>query len=290
MSGKTVNSAIFLLILGNGMAMVSDMIVKMQGENVAVFQFVAVRLVIMLMLLLPFIKKVNFDRLWEGGRLQFIRAHVSYAGICCMVVALSTLPLATANAIFYAAPLLVVVFSVLFFRETLSKSSLFAVVSGFIGILVILRPLEISWSAISAIGVACSLAISATLVRKLPKGQSTVHSMLVSQIMMVPIAMALAIWEDAPFDTDTLYYALGSAVFISMYNATVFMSYKWVSPQQVTSAEYTGMIWAILLGVMFFDEVPDAWLIVGSSLIILPLLGIAYLERKRKLVGRLAAS
>jgi len=290
MSGKTVNSAILLLILGNGMAMLSDLCVKMQGEDVAVFQFVAVRLVIMLLLLLPFIKKVDFENFWEGGRIQFVRAHVCYAGICCMVVALSTLPLATANAIFYAAPLFVVVLTVLFFRESLSKSSLLAVVSGFIGILVILRPLDVSWSAISAIGVAFSLAICATLVRKLPKGQSTVHSMLVSQIMMIPIAIVLAIWEGASFDTDTLYYAFGSAVFISLYNASVFMSYKWVSPQQVTSAEYTGMIWAILLGILFFDEVPDAWLLAGSSLIILPLLGIAYLERKRKHFGQLAVS
>jgi drug/metabolite transporter (DMT)-like permease len=290
MSGKTVNSAILLLILGNGMAMVSDLFVKLHGEDVAVFQFVAIRLVIMVLLLLPFLKQVDRAGLWLGGKVQFLRAHVSYAGICCMVVALSTLPLATANALFYAAPVLVVVLTVLFAKEPLSKSSLLAVVSGFIGILVILRPVEISLSALSALGVALSLAISAMLVRKLPKGQTTVHQMLVSQVMMLPIAIVMAVWEGAAFNVESLYYALGSAVFISLYNASVFMSYKWVSPQHVTSAEYTGMIWAILFGVLFFDEIPDAWLLMGSALIIFPLMGIAYLERKRKQLGQLAAS
>jgi drug/metabolite transporter (DMT)-like permease len=62
-----------------------------------------------------------------------------------MIVALSNLPLATANAVFYAAPILVMVFSVFIFREILSPLNVFAVCSGFAGIIVILRPVEFNW-------------------------------------------------------------------------------------------------------------------------------------------------
>ena len=83
--------------------------------------------------------------------------------------------LATANTVFYAAPILVMVLSVILFREKLTPLSVFAVFSGFGGIVVILRPVEFNWAAIAALASAFALAINAVMVRRLPKQQSTVH-------------------------------------------------------------------------------------------------------------------
>lgn len=290
MSGKTVNSAILLLILGNGMAIISDMIVKLQGADVAVFQFVAFRFAITILLLLPFFKMIDRERFWEGARWQLVRAIIGYGGICCMVVSLNSLPLATANAIYYTAPILVMILAVLIYKETLTLPSIVAVISGFGGIVAILRPIEISWQASSAFGVSLALAFGIILLRKLPKGQSTVHTLLISQILMLPIAIALAIWENAPFNVEYLYYALGSSVFILFYNASVIMAYRWVEANQVTSAEYTGMVWAIIMGWIFFAEKPDIWLLLGGSMIVLPLVWIAMHERKKKLAMKFATA
>jgi len=58
MSGRTVNSAIFLLIVGNLLAIFSDALIKWASGDLAVFQFVAVRLAFTLMMLLPFLSLV----------------------------------------------------------------------------------------------------------------------------------------------------------------------------------------------------------------------------------------
>ncbi len=117
MSGKTVNSAIFLLVIGNAMALISDVFVKMAEPGEAVFLFAFLRSLITLLLLLPFCLSIKPQGFFKGARVHFLRAHIHFGGMLCMVVALSHLPLATANALFYAAPILVMVLSAVLFGD-----------------------------------------------------------------------------------------------------------------------------------------------------------------------------
>ncbi|HDZ55780.1 MAG TPA: EamA family transporter [Pseudomonas xinjiangensis] len=190
MSGKTINSAIMLLVIGNALALVSDVFIKILDQGAPIFQFAFMRCVITLALLVPLWRQLDSRRFFEGGRLHFIRAHIHLIGILCMVVALASLPLATANAVFYAAPILVMILSVLFFGERMTALSLTAVISGFAGILVILRPVDVSWAALAALGSAASLALNAVLVRKLPAKQSTAHKLFLNYLMITPICLA----------------------------------------------------------------------------------------------------
>lgn len=281
MSGKTVNSAILLLVIGNALALVSDVFVKLLEPGAPIFQFVFLRSLLTLVLVLPLWKQVNRQHLFEGGALHLLRSHIHLGGILCMVVALTTLPLATANAVFYAAPILVMVLSVLLFGEKLSTLSMVAVISGFAGILVILRPIEFNWGAIAALGAAAALAINAVMVRKLPKGQSTVHKLMLTYLMTLPTSAVLMVVEGASFDPAILVSAVGSAVFVLGYNATVLLAYRQVDANQVTSAEYTGLIWAVIIGWIFFAETPDLWFFLGSTMIVVPLVLIGLQHRLR---------
>lgn len=290
MSGKTIGSAILLLVIGNALAVVSDAIIKLQGSEAPVFQFVFVRTLWTLVLLLPLAAMIDRKRLFAGGRLHLVRAHVSLVGIACMVVALNTLPLATANALFYAAPVLVMVIAVVIFKEKLTPLSLFAVISGFVGIVLILRPVALSWSSLSAIGVAFSLAINIVLIRKLPSGQSMVHTLMLTHLYMLPTAFLLTLWEGAAWEWSLIVNAFGSAFFILCYNMTVLMAYRWTAANQVTSAEYTGLVWALAGGWMFFGEAPDIWFLAGSTLIVVPLITIGLREHKLKRTRKLLAA
>lgn len=281
MPGKTVNSAIFLLVIGNALALVSDVIIKLLEEDAPVFQFVFLRSLITLALLLPFWQQVDRARLFAGARVHFTRAHLHLIGMVTMVYALLNLPLATANAVFYAAPILVMLLSVVFFGERLSRFSLLAVFSGFAGILVILRPVDFSWSALAALATALTLAINAVLVRRLPAQQSTVHKLLLNYIMILPLCAALMLWEGAQWSWNVLLSALGSAVFILGYNISVLLAYRQVDANQITSAEYTGLLWAVAIGWIWFAEVPDLWFFIGSLMIILPLVMLGLQHRKR---------
>lgn len=283
MSGKTVNSAILLLVIGNALALISDVFIKFLEADAPVFQYAFMRCVITLLLLAPFWRQLDAGKLFEGGRLHFVRGHVHLIGIVCMVYALVALPLATANAVFYAAPLMVMMLSVMFFGERLTRLSLAAVISGFVGILVILRPVDVSWPALAALGSAAALAINAVLVRKLPRQQSTVHKLFLNYLMITPLCLLLMLWEGATWSNAVFVSAAGSSLFILFYNVCVLLAYKHVDANQITSAEYTGLIWAVLIGWLFFAEVPDLWFLAGSMMIVVPLLLIGLQQRRKRL-------
>jgi drug/metabolite transporter (DMT)-like permease len=281
MSGKTVNSAILLLVIGNAMALISDVFIKLMEPGAPIFQFAFLRCVITLLLLLPLAGQLNRKHLFTGLKVHAARAHIHLVGLLCMVIGLANLPLATANAVFYAAPILVMVLAALIFQEKLSTMSVIAVLSGFGGIVVILRPVEFNWAAIAALAAALTLAINAVMVRKLPKEQTTVHKLLLNYLLIIPAAGALALWEGAAWDSSILISAGGSAVFILGYNITVLLAYKQVDANQVTSAEYTGLIWAVLIGWIGFNEMPDLWFAVGSAMIVVPLILVGLRSRDR---------
>jgi drug/metabolite transporter (DMT)-like permease len=281
MSGKTVNSAILLLVIGNAMALISDVFIKLMEPGAPIFQFAFLRCVITLLLLLPLAGQLNRKHLFTGLKVHAARAHIHLVGLVCMVIGLTNLPLATANAVFYAAPILVMVLAALIFQEKLSTMSVIAVLSGFGGIVVILRPVEFNWAAIAALAAALTLAINAVMVRKLPKEQTTVHKLLLNYLLIIPAAGALAVWEGADWDSSMLISAGGSAVFILGYNITVLLAYKQVDANQVTSAEYTGLIWAVLIGWIGFNEMPDLWFAVGSAMIVVPLILVGLRSRDR---------
>ena len=285
MSGKTVNSAILLLIIGNAMAIGSDVFIKTLEPGAPVFQFAFMRCILTLLFLLPLARKFNRQHLFDGLKVHAVRSHIHLAGIVCMVIALTNLHLATANALFYGAPIIVMVLSAVFFRESLTPLSVTAVFSGFAGILIILRPTDFNWAVIAALGSAFALAINAVMVRQLPRTQSTVHKLFLSYLLIIPAAGALALWEGASWNPGMLINAAGSAALILGYNITVLLAYQQVEANLVTSAEYTGLIWAVAIGWIWFGEVPDIWFMVGSLMIVVPLVLIGLRQtRRQKLV------
>ncbi|MCW8193429.1 DMT family transporter [Proteobacteria bacterium 005FR1] len=281
MTGRTVNSAIALLILGNALAIGSDVAVKLLDRDFPLFQFVFARSLCTILFLAPLYSQIEYPRLFRGLGLHTLRAHISLAGIICMVVSLQWLPLATANALFYTAPILVMILATVFFRERLTPLSVLAVASGFVGILVILRPVEINWAGATALTSALALALNALLVRKLPEGQSNIHVLTLNAWLGLPAVAVLALLEGTPWDWSIWPYAVGSSALILGYNLTVLLAYRFVDASQVTSAEYTGLIWAVAIGWIWFAEVPDLWFVAGSLLIVVPLLLLAWRNSAR---------
>ncbi len=287
MPAGSITKAIVLLVIGNALAVGSDVFVKVMGEDVPIFQFIFLRSLLSLLVLLPLYRRFDLVTPFDGLYVHAFRSLAGMAGIFCMVVALTSLPLATANAVFYVAPILVMLLAVVIFREKLTVLSVFAVFSGFAGIVVILRPVEFNWGALAALGGALALAINAVMVRMLPTQQSTLHRLFLSYLLVLPVAAVLFIWEGLALEPRVVVGAVGSGVLILGYSITVLLAYRDVDANQVTSAEYTGLIWAVAIGWVWFAEVPDLWFVVGSLMIVVPLVWLGLDQRGRALRYRL---
>lgn len=280
MKVTSVGAAMLLLIFGNLIAVISDALIKSVGNEVPVFQFVLFRQVSAVLFLLPFCLFNRPNLFMQGFKWHAIRAHIWLLGAVFMVFAISSLPLATANAIFYAAPLMMLPIAALFFKEQLSKQSVAAAIMGFLGVLVIIRPDQLEWAAISAFIVAVCIAINNLLIRKVPREQSVIHTLLMTNLAGIPVALLLVFIEAKPWDWSAFPIAAGSSLFIMIYAATCVLAYRSIESNKIASAEYSGLIGAAVIGFIWFDEVPDIFMAIGTVMILVPLIWLSKRERR----------
>ncbi len=268
---RSLVSAILLLVLGNNVVILSDSLIKLLDGFEAHFQFVLYRQLSATLMLLPVMLFFKRPLLPKKLRWHATRAHIFLLGTVFMVISLTTLPLATANAIFYAAPVITVVLARWLFKEKVTVLSLATAALGMVGVLVIINPTSANIFALAALIAATTLALNNLLIKKLPIEHGIIDTLYLTNLLGVPTAAVLAIIEGAAFDRNIFMIAIGSSLFAMIYAGTCVYAYRAAESNKVTSAEYTGLIGAVLLGMLFFAEQPDARFYIGSLLIVVPL-------------------
>ncbi|KIP77927.1 MULTISPECIES: DMT family transporter [Vibrio] len=265
--------ALFLLVIGNLAASLSDVAVKLIEGGISPFQYMFVRQLASLLILLPFYLKQNpSKRILKQVPITLLRAHLILIGSGCMMVAVTYLPLATANAVFYAAPILMLPLSVLFLKEHPPLRKVLLTGFGFFGVLVVLRPNHFHWAALFALGTATTLAMFNILVRKLPSEQSVVTTLWWTTLFSLPVSTLLAgvYWQ--PMTWQELTLVIASAICILSYNGLAVLAYQKAPAGEIALAEYSGLVFVTLFGIWWFDEIPDWLTAVGILMIVLPLL------------------
>lgn len=139
--------------------------------------------------------------------------------------------------------------------------------------------LQSNIGAIFALLVAATIAINNLLVRKLPQNHTVYQTLLLTNLVGVPAALVLALWENSPFSWESLTIATLSNVFILIYAGICVEVYKNIEAHKVSSAEYSGLLVAVIVGIIWFNEVPNLSLLVGGTLIVAPLIWLANAER-----------
>ncbi|GIA85985.1 DMT family transporter [Vibrio cholerae] len=272
--------AVWLLVLGNLAASLSDVAVKMLQGEVVPFQYMFLRQLFAFAFIWPvWRKQPKVLRQLHDPKVTLIRAHLVLLGAGCMVVAISYLPLATANAVFYAAPLLMLPLSILFLKERPSRSKVIATVTGFLGVLIVLRPSQFHWAALFALGTACSLALFNLLARTIPERQPVVTTLMWTTLFSLPISglLAAAYWQ--PLSLSQWLWIAASSGLILLYNGLAVAAYQKAPASQIALAEYSGLIFVAAFGAFWFAEMLDALTWLGIGMIILPLLPSAWLAK-----------
>ncbi|MCD6668497.1 DMT family transporter [Vibrio cholerae] len=272
--------AVWLLVLGNLAASLSDVAVKMLQGEVVPFQYMFLRQLFAFVLIWPvWRKQPKVLRQLHDPKVTLIRAHLVLLGAGCMVVAISYLPLATANAVFYAAPLLMLPLSILFLKERPSRGKVIATVTGFLGVLIVLRPSQFHWAALFALGTACSLALFNLLARTIPERQPVVTTLMWTTLFSLPISglLAAAYWQ--PLSLSQWLWIAASSGLILLYNGLAVAAYQKAPASQIALAEYSGLIFVAAFGAFWFAEMLDALTWLGIGMIILPLLPSAWLAK-----------
>ena len=203
---------------------------------------------------------------------------------------LGLLPLPEVTAIGYAAPLLTVVFAAMFLGEEVRVFRLSAVALGLVGVLIVLSPrlgtiggashTEALGAMVVLMGAMCA-ALAQVFVRKLVATERT--SAIVFWFSITSTLLSLI---TLPFGwvlpTPTLAALLVAAGLLGgLGQILLTSSYRFADASIVAPFEYASMIFALLFGYVFFDEVPTRVMLAGASLVILA--GFLIIWRERRL-------
>jgi drug/metabolite transporter (DMT)-like permease len=250
-----------------------DGVSKVLAGALSIPQILWVRYIVFTLLALAVLRRKGIGNVWRSSQplLQGARAALLVVENGLFVLAFKFLPLADVHAIAAAAPLLVIALSVPMLGETVGLRRWLAVTAGFIGVLLIVRPgfQEISAPILIAIAGALLWALYQILVRLCARTDNSDTTWLWSAVIGLLVTSGVGpftwVWPDAQGWLLLVAIAvLGSAAHLALIHALTIAEASVLQP-----FGYTLLLWAALIGYLWFGDVPDSWTLTGAAIILL---------------------
>jgi drug/metabolite transporter (DMT)-like permease len=300
-----------ILVFGLFLFSLQDIILKHFSDKYSVLQLVFLRGLIAMALMLAFIKLCRISvPLWSSKpKLILARGLLGFSSYIAYYLAIAAMPLAEVVAITFTMPLFVTAMSAVFLGEKVGLRRWGAVIFGFIGVMVMLSPSgEFNALAVAlAFTAAITYASFTVLTRFLSSHDDpltiafnallifTVASALLSMLML---SGTIAVSSDHPslafFGRDwampgtldmLLILAIGAIAAIGFY--CLSKAYCMAEASALAPFEFTYIIWAVVFGYLFWNEIPSATTIAGILILISSSLYISYRERQLEKRARL---
>ncbi|SMF40613.1 Permease of the drug/metabolite transporter (DMT) superfamily [Tistlia consotensis] len=261
-----------------------DATAKYLSQDYAVPQIVWARYLFHVLLVCLVLNR-RLPRLARSGRLglQLLRSLLLVATTGCFFLALSLMPLANASAIMLVAPLVVTGLSVPLLGEPVGVRRWCAVVVGFVGALIVLKPGVgvFEWASLLPLLTACIYALYQIVTRLLAQRDSPLTTTLYTGVVGALLSSAVVPWFwQSP---DAAGWALMAAVGL-IGTASQFCLIKAFqnAPAAVVSPfGYSNMVWAILYGLVLFGDFPGPSTLIGAGVLIGSGLYVWHRERRR---------
>lgn len=275
------------LLLGVAGGFGLDLCAKELLQTYPLVQFVMLRssIAIMIMLVIaPRFGGLKSLRTHEAGW-HVVRSILAIGAMFGFFYGLARMPLVNALTLGYTAPLIVTALSAIFLGDEVGWRRWTAVVIGFIGVLVMLRPGrgELSFAAIAVLIAAFCYASQAITARRLGGTESTLS--LSFYVLLGPLAVSCVFFDSGSWLTPDLrgWTLIVGAAACSIVAWVGFINgYRAVSPAILAPLEYIALVAGAIAGFMIWDEVPDRWVVIGALIIISSGIFVMYRGEARK--------
>jgi len=265
--------AIIFNLLAWVMLPVMDGFAKYLSSDMPVLQITWARYFFTVVFTLPVMMLFFRNKLvWtDKPKLQIIRGLVLLAANICFFYAISVISLAKALTLAFVAPLIVTAFSPIFLGERVGVRRWTAVIIGFIGSLVVIRPgfVEINLASLSALCTGIMYGFYLIITRKLSTSDNSLLTLLLTgTVGLIVISLTMPfIW----INPSPLQWSLmaGIGLFACIGHLFLILSLKYADASKLAPFSYFEIITNIIIGYYFFNDFPDNWTFLGLFIIIL---------------------
>ncbi len=249
-----------------------DTIAKYLSAEISFFQITWARYFFTVVWTLPlmfffFRKNLKWS---ENPKLQILRGITLLLANICFFYSISVISMAKALTLAFVAPLVTTALSPLFLDEKVGIRRWSAVMVGFIGSLVVIRPgfIEFNLATISALGTGCFYGVYLIITRKLHTTDNPLLTLLITGVVGAIISSLFVpiIWINLT-QSQWLWLAL-MGIFACLGHLLLIYSLRYADASKLAPFGYFEIITNIILGYYFFKDFPDIWTFTGLIIII----------------------
>jgi len=277
-----------LLMIGSMAAFTfNDACIKLVASDLPLFQIVFLRGVLTTLFIGTLAYTLGLRSLaiprGDWGRVA-ARTAAEIASMCAFLVALVNMPLANVTSILAALPLTITLAGALFLGEPVGWKRLAAILVGFSGVLLIVKPGAEGFNVYSLVAVVAVLLVTARdlFTRRLSPALPSLAVAVITAASVGVFGGLLMLWQGwAPVTPRSAGLVAGAAVFIVGGYLFSIMVMRVGEIGFVAPFRYTALVWALLLGWFVFGDWPRPLTLIGAAIVVST--GIFTLYRERKL-------
>ncbi|MCW6509931.1 DMT family transporter [Lichenifustis flavocetrariae] len=274
-----------LSALGYGLFSVQDATVKWLVAGYAVPQILFTRSLVIVVIALLIGGRRNIAALAQSrnkGALA-LRSFLILVAWLSYYNAARSLGLAQLTTLYYAAPIIVVILSVVLLKEVVSPARWLAVAAGFGGVALAADPhgaIDLV-PACLALFAACCWGLSIILVRLINRSDTTTNQMIVINTLFAAACAPMLLWYWKTPDPFSLALMLILGVAGGLGQFFLYEGFRFAPASALAPIEYTGLVWACLYGYVIWGDIPRVTVFAGAALIVGSSLTLVLFERRR---------
>jgi drug/metabolite transporter (DMT)-like permease len=259
--------------------------VKSLGTSLPASQSGFIRYIFGLFLLVPFCRQLGFNGIRKSLlRLMILRGSLHAIAVVAWFYAMVRIPMTEVTALYYLVPVFVFIGASFYLKERINVGRILCLVVALLGTFLILRPgvREVGLGHLTMLLATVVFGISFLLAKK---ATDEVKPLLIVFMLTLIVSLWLAPlafiqWEPPSFRELSVLMLV--ALFATCAHLTMSMAFK-AAPVTVTQPiVFFDLVWAAIVGLVFFSEAIDIWVIIGGLIIVTAVSLVSWIEIRKK--------
>lgn len=266
----------FMVLSAFGFALMSATVKHVSLHGIPVFEIVAARALVSLVISYLDVKRKRISVWGNDKPLLFARGAVGTMALMCVYYSVTTLPLAEATIFQYIHPIFTALLAVFFLKERIQPSTFLCIALCLLGIYIMVSPEAGQeaertlpmFSVMIAILGAFGSSIAYVIVRKLSQTEDSSVIIFYFPLVALPASLLLIGDDFVMPDLYLTFMLVLVGVFTQVGQLGLTKAMQTQQAGKASAYSYIQIVFSVLLGIIFFGEIPLIWTYIGGALIV----------------------
>ena len=275
------NFYIPLIILSVFFSAALSVLIKLAQQDTNIFTAAFLRFFFGMIVLSPIFIKTKLT-VFKTTHLKthILRVVLNYPSMLLFFYAINFVSIEKANSLTFIVPFIATILAVIILKEKIYFYRIFALILGFIGMLIVIRPgiIEVSFGVYMILTSSFLWAVMIIITKRLSRDDSSITILSYQYLLMFIISFVVAIFNWQAPSNETIFYLFLAGFSGTIFHLTLYQAYKLVDVSLVQPYSFLVLIFASIMGYLVFGEIPDIYTWIGTGIIFVGVIIISVRE------------